>query len=202
MYSVLSDVRTLYVKLDDDITYIHSNAIYRLAQAMLAQNILLASANVVNHPIFSKYHNALGLFEPNITASVIEEETSNNSELRHDLRHLPRHPHNFDGNPWGKTSLRSGPHALLQLLTFSYYLAHHRLSAYNFGLLDFQHRGHHRWSINCFIMSGKDMRLFNATDCNRNDELYISSVFPQHVSRPAVALGDAYVVHFAYSEQR
>ncbi len=95
----------MYVKVDDDIVYIHPKAIFNMVKMKLTTNFIFISANVVNHAAVSKYHVVAGVFSVQQISDQYDYEIKKGFT---DIAQLPRGEMHFDGDAWGDHSWRSG----------------------------------------------------------------------------------------------
>ena len=54
----------LIFKIDDDVVFISNGTFERMLEAYLTNDLLILSANVVNHPILTYVHSKLGAILP------------------------------------------------------------------------------------------------------------------------------------------
>lgn len=170
------DPNRYYVKIDDDVLYIHPNAIQSMLEAKLFNSdAIFITANVINHPNFAKLHLHLRAVL-NITNSLpIAAETG-----------LPIC--NWTDSKCANVFHRS----------FLKHQEEKTLDAYVFPLWDYNALGYNRWSINFFLFKGNDVQDVGPGD----DEHQISIVIPKKLKKHTLVVGTALVVHFGYRSQR
>ena len=170
------DPNRYYVKMDDDILYIHPNAIESMLAAKLDNPAaMFISANVINHPDFGVLHLHLGaLINVDGTLPTVPRTG------------LP--DYNWEKSEYAKLHHRS-------------FLQHHKnktLNSYVFPIWDYNALAYNRWSINFFLFKGDEVRDVGPGD----DEHQISITIPKKYRRHTLVVGSAIVVHFAYRPQR
>lgn len=164
-----------YFKIDDDIVYIHSNALERMLEAKLQNpEIMFVSANIINHPVLASVHMQMrAIYNISMLAKISKED-----------------PH---------CSWKSVHCLNLQHGSFIKHVSEKSLDSYIFSYWDFNWKDiYRRWSINLILFQGKDVFSVRPGD----DEHQISIVIPQKYKRHSVAVGAALAVHFAYKPQR
>jgi hypothetical protein len=170
------DPNRYYVKIDDDVLYIDPNAIQSMLRAKLTNSdAIFTTANVINHPDFSRLHFHLRALVNITNALPIATETG-----------LPI-------CDWTKSECANVHHRS--------FLKHHEaktLDAYVFPLWDYNAFKYSRWSINFFLFKGNEVRDVEPGD----DEYQISIVIPKKYKKHTLVVGAALVVHFGYRPQR
>jgi len=194
-YSELAVERSgpvVWLKLDDDLVYIHDGAIEALVRAKLDETQrpetrpLFVSANVVNHPRLSHIHQRRGLVR-----------------VSGDRCH-------FTDDPWGYSGYADWRCAFAIHESFLEDLETGQAHKWSFDEVfqfhDVQARNFTRWSINAFAMQLADFRdVANdaaAAELLIDDEQFLSSDLPHRVGRPCVAMGGAVMVHYSYGPQK
>ena len=170
------DPNRYYVKMDDDILYIHPNAIESMLAAKLDNPAaMFISANIINHPNFGVLHLHLrALINVNDTLPTVPETG------------LP--DYKWEKSEYAKLHHRS-------------FLQHHKnktLNSYVFPIWDYNALAYNRWSINFFLFKGDEVGDVGPGD----DEHQISIVIPKKYKRHSLVVGTALVVHFGYIPQR
>jgi hypothetical protein len=194
---------SIYVKIDDDIIFIHDRAIEALVREKLERHqFIFASANVVNHALLSHVHMRIGaLHHPaavNLTAASTPEARRDAARVmaRRTARHadLAYGYSSWDGCSWASARCGAATHRSL----IDHYWAR-SLGAYDFGRWDFHALGWERWSINFFAFNTSDLVLPME---DPDDEIWISRKVPKLADWHAGAVGSALVAHYAYFTQR
>ena len=170
------DPNRYYVKIDDDVLYIHPDTIESMLETKLSQpDALFISANVVNHPVIGGLHLQL-------MALINTTQT------------LPKAVET--GIPicdWQKSEC-----AHLHHRSFLERIEENSLDAYMFPLWDNNAFGYSRWSINFILFKGDEVREVGPGD----DEHQISIEIPRKHRKHSLVVGKALVVHFGYIPQR
>lgn len=198
-YPRFNESNTMYIKMDDDIVYIHQSAIFHMVKMKLTTTFMFISANIINHSALSKYHIRTGAYS---FQQINEEWVYQNKIGNPDVHHTPHGSPVFDGDAWGDHTWRSGPHAFLQHMMFFHFKRRRDIEAFDIGYTDLDKERYYRWSINCFLFETRDMKLFELAKCGSNDELYLSMFLPHDAGDHSGVCGSAIMCHFAYTPQR
>lgn len=176
-YEYCTEVKTIYIKIDDDICFIEDNAIEELIRFRISyKEYFLVYANIVNNVICSHIHQRLGI--------------------------LPVSEGKCNYDPFCEQGWRSGKVASNIHSYFISNLNKNLLETYKFKkwiLSEFE-----RTSINFICWFGKDFEKFNGRLGNNylDDEQYLSVYQPKQMNRYNIICGTALVVHYAYYTQR
>ena len=195
VYSEIDD-NDLIFKIDDDIVFIAPNTFENMLKEYLTKNLIVLSANVINHPILSHVHARLMAITPffeirNYTWIKVENTTYlDNTECKF--------------GDYGPFSLwwRNGRCAAIVHESFLDNAKKNSLDIYNFLKWDFHQTSYERWSINFVLFKGKYVKnLKEEFPKTENDETAISCDIPRKYGRHSYSLGSAIVVHFSYVSQ-
>jgi hypothetical protein len=196
VYDNLPDEDIIF-KIDDDIVFIAPNTFENMLKEYLMNNLIVLSANVINHPLLSHVHARMmapiPFYENKDNRTWTKDEDSNT---------LDRSECGFgDYGPFSRW-WSNGKCAAIVHESFFVNARNNKLSNYNFLKWDFHQVGYERWSINFILFKGKYVnqlkRLFPNTE---NDETAISCDIPKKYDRHSYSLGSALVVHFSYVSQ-
>lgn len=170
------DLNRYYVKIDDDVLYIHPGAINSMLQTKLNNpDAIFISANVINHPNSGQMHLSLRALINTTNSLPIDSKTG-----------LP---------------ICNWRHADCANVHHRSFLHHHQkktLDAYVFPTWDLNAFGYHRWSINFFLFKGNEVQDVGPGD----DEQQISVEIPKNQKKHSLVVGTALVAHFGYKPQR
>ncbi len=139
-FSTYDNEKTIYVKIDSSVVYLHEFAIFNLVQAVLSggdSGGVIAVGNVINNQKVSGLHAALGAHDQTDGFEAIKAEEVERLESLHLDRHLqeeiPSPPFDF----YDKSTQVSGAHAYLQHLYFFHHKKNSELqSKYFFDSVD------------------------------------------------------------------
>lgn len=229
IYSVCKDPETVYLKIDDDIVYIHDSTIPELVKERLRGRCSFVSANVVNHAILSAIHQDIGAIrnffpteEDDLgTGSDSDDETLGNSSLtrRHQVAPWVRDDSSLPITHISKQAQSNCVWRLWQCAAWMHESFLSRVSdgtecAYDFGWHDFHSHGYgafrgdrlvplpySRWSINFIAFMAQDLVPAVQDELAEDDESELSYTVPQRLGRRSCAIGRALVAHFSYSKQ-
>eukprot|EP00884_Botryococcus_braunii_P021796 jgi/Botrbrau1/82/Bobra.0022s0072.1 len=218
----------LFVKIDDDIVYIHEGTLEALVAAKLQRSELaVVSANVVNHPILSFVHSHLGALMPFAPAVQTREWCPPGHPFdnctREGLR-LP--PCKAADCEWALIRGPDGAPAPLDNLTVSWIgergcywtdwrcaaVAHNSflrrweegsLATFDFPSWDFSFPDFTaQWSINFFAFNSSFVPGPPPTNATEHSDEVILGIFePLRQRRHCAAVGETLVVHFGYYPQ-
>lgn len=167
------DPGTVYVRLDDDVVYVHPGAVAELCRVRMASpEPFLVYANVVNNAVCTHIHQRLGIvgLRPRVSYSCL------------------------DPVGWGD------PHfALAVHETFLGRVVEGAPGAYLFGRWEMWEAD--RFSINCFAFLGSDFAGFGG-EVGGDEEEWLTVTKPRESGRGTVVAGGALVSHFAFFTQR
>jgi hypothetical protein len=170
------DPNRYYVKIDDDILYIHPNAIQSMLDVKLTHSdAIFITANIINHPNLGRVHS-------HFRALI---NTTNALPLAAD-----------SGLPicdWTKLECANLYHR-----SFLIRNEEKTLDAYMFPIWDYNAFDYSRWSINFILFKGNEVQDVEPGD----DEHQISIVIPKKYKKHSLAVGRALVVHYGYKPQR
>ena len=187
----------LIFKIDDDVVFISPNTFENMLNEYLTNNLIVLSANVINHPFLSHVHARMMAIIP------FYEISNNNTWTRaEDSNVLDRTECKFgDYGPFSRW-WSNGKCAAVVHESFFVNAKENKLNNYNFLKWDFHQTGYDRWSINFILFKGKYVnRLKQLFPNTENDETAISCDIPKKYDKHSYSLGSALVVHFSYVSQ-
>jgi hypothetical protein len=192
---VKADSNTLFVKLDDDVIYMHEHAILHLLRFKLTHPyVMLASANVINHSMLAYVHARTGVFLKLFGAN----STASNDPLT-------KFHYTYGYKSANSVQLQSGGPAVIQLEILLDQIKNNRVmeTYHTFSVWDFNAIGFESaWSVNMYIYNPADVK-FDLRECVKvGDEAYFSETWPKRLNRHSVAVGNAIVAHYSYNTQR
>ena len=169
-----TDPDTIYVRFDDDICWVSSDAITNLVRFRLEnRQFPIVFANTINNSICSFIHQQIGcilLNEGNCT---------------------------YESND--RVGRLSGPFAELAHETFLEKLEAGQANDFLFPM--WVANQYEQMSSNCICWLGQDFGYFGG-EVATADETWLASVYPKELQQPNAICGTALVSHFAYSTQR
>lgn len=167
------DPDTVYIRFDDDICWMDTDAVERLVEFRMANpEPFLVFGNIVNNGICNHIHREIGAIPPDL-------------------------PLTWDAVcpfSWG-----AGWNSLLFHMFFKKHHINGDLDRYKFSSRTLDK--YERFSINVISWLGKDFAQFGGA-VDREEESWLSCGKPYQLQRPCVICGDALFVHFAYWPQR
>jgi len=185
----------VYIKSDDDIVYIHPGAIEAIVyEKYMFNRFFLVSANVINHPILSYYHQQLDLIKGHSEISPKVWYPINN-----------RSDKIWDREPFGQCSLASQHCATELHMSFIADAMKGEALNWNFGIVDLHlNDNYRRWSINFFAFMASDFGNEEIKEImqSHDDEKTLSKEMPERIKRHAGSCGPGIVAHFGYAPQR
>ena len=167
------DPDTVYIRFDDDVCWVASNAVERLVRFRLDNpQYSLVFANTVNNVLCSHLHQRLGCISLD---------------------------QGFCGYGDQERGWWSPEFAALAHESFLNKLSAGRLADYTFSRwIAWEHE---RISTHCICWTGDDFAQFGG-EVDRDDEHWLTRVRPVQTQRPTAICGTALVSHFAYDPQR
>lgn len=167
------DIDAVYIRLDEDIVYVHPNSLTKLYNFRLENNTpFLIYGNIVNNAIinFIYQKNSIINKTPLLTYNYADTFGIHDSEFVKKLH---------------------------ELFLDSYYTnTLDKFKIENWELSNFE-----RCSINAFACTGKEFRMFGGVVAG-SEEAWLSCVKPKVINRPNLIYGDTLFVHFAFYTQR
>ena len=183
----------LVFKIDDDVVFISNGTFERMVEEYLKNDLLILSANVVNHPALTYVHEKIGAILPFIEIKnytfVKMDNSTKNTKNKNMVQELSKR----------KTYAKHPVIAAITHKSFFVHFENKNLKIYDFGLWDFHSLNYTRWSINFILFKGKYVRRLNSKF--GSDEHSISLEIPKEHKKHAYALGSALVSHFSYEDQ-
>jgi hypothetical protein len=191
-YKFLKDDDLIF-KIDDDIVFIGNGTFEKMLEEYIKNNVLILSANVINHSMLSHVHARLKAILPfkihpqaNSTwildSNSEEIDTTEAKSIKYEL-----------GTKWWF----SGHCAAIAHESFLHHIANGNLDIYDFKRWDFHSVEYSRWSINFILFKGKYVNKIEGFD----DEEAISNHISRKYGKHGYALGSAIVSHFSYFPQ-
>jgi len=172
-YPHAAEPGTVYVRLDDDICYIHPGAIQMLVEYRIAHpEPLLVYPTIVNNSLMSHLLQEHGAFG----------------------REIGDCPYEILGRGWNDGRFAEAVHR-----RFIQAVKRRDLSRWQLPNKTFS--DYERVSVHCISWLGADMAAC-AGDVGELEEGYLSHERPKALGRPNALCGSAVVAHFAYGEQR
>jgi hypothetical protein len=186
----------LIFKIDDDIVFIAPNTFENMLKEYLINNLIVLSANVINHSFLSHVHARMmapiPFYENKDNRTWTKDEDSNT---------LDRSECGFgDYGPFSRW-WSNGKCAAIVHESFFVNARNNKLGNYNFLKWDFHQGGYERWSINFILFKGKYVNQLKSRFPSIEDEVAISREIPKIYDRHSYSLGSALVVHFSYFSQ-
>ncbi len=170
-----TDPDTIYVRTDDDIVWIGSEAISRLVECRVARpQPFLIFGNIVNNGICSYIHQRQGCLP--LTAGIVT-------------------PNVTCSTGWRNPRFAEAVHR-----AFLKHLNESQTDAFLFGnwtLCEYE-----RFSINVCAWFGKDFNPKDPDAMKGNEEYWVCCVRPRQLGRPNEICGQALFSHFAFYTQR
>lgn len=169
-FSTYDNQKTIYVKVDASIVYLHEFTVFNLVQAVLAggeKGGIIAVANVINNQKLSGLHAALGAHDQTDGFEAIKAEEATRLEELHLDRSLQEEILSPPFDFYDKHTQISGAHAYLQHLYFFHHKKNSELqSKYFFESIDARILGYSGWILQVFAFSGADMKkVFKSSEC-------------------------------------
>lgn len=169
------DPNVIYIRLDDDIVYIHKDFIKNIVRTRLENpDNFLVYGNIVNNNIVNHIHYKNNVFQGNEKIEEID--------------------YNCMGNLW-----RSGELANQVHLHFIQDLKNKNVDRWffeNWTLRDFE-----RCSINAICWIGGSFNNFGKI-VDRDEEQWLSCDYPKKINKPNIICGKALCAHAAFYPQR
>jgi hypothetical protein len=179
----------LIFKIDDDVVFISNGTFERMVEEYLKNDLLILSANVVNHPILAYVHSKLGAILPFTELNNYTLAKSDNLTIIKDIISEKRK----------NSYMKNLQFVRIIHESFFDHFKNDNLKVYDFGLWDFHSSEYTRWSINFILFKGNYVK--NVNSIAMSDEHVISIEIPKLHNKHAYALGSALVSHFSYMKQ-
>ncbi|KAA6187413.1 hypothetical protein F2Q65_02505 [Thiohalocapsa marina] len=168
---------TIYIRFDDDIAWIHPDAVERLCETRLSHpEFWLISGNVINNAVCDHHLQVAGIYDTRYTFS--------------DSAECPQGWKDPEAAEWKHRSFLSA-------------LSEHDVDSWQ--LPDYQLDLGKHFSINCLCWLGDDLRDFEFFDEERflvYEEPFMTKEMTHRIGRPVLVAGKALVAHFAFYTQR
>ncbi|KAL7748261.1 hypothetical protein RI367_006220 [Sorochytrium milnesiophthora] len=195
----------LYVKIDDDVVFVEDGTIEALLQEKLRDRYLFVSANIVNHPLLSMFHQTLVPFVEYEPYRTDPRSMEDNTIVLRPWRRRPSgappptdfHPPFWDSDcTWGSWRCAAIVHRNLFDRVRS-----NTMSLFGYDVHDFHTPDMNaRWSINFFILNSTDI-LGKITEAD--DERIIAVELSKQTGKHSASVGtNAAAAHYAYNSQR
>lgn len=167
------DKDTLYIKIDDDIVYIHPNAIQNLIYFTLNNNYAFVSANLINHCTNSHIHMRMGIYE--------------------------KYDADYTYDAWGDFCWKSHKGAELAHRTFF----ENNPEKYMFDKWVYANRERWSICFFAFTGKEMEEAIkLDEKRFHQDHELYLSSEYLKKTKKLSAICGTALACHFAYYPQR
>lgn len=167
------DEDSVYLRLDDDVVYIHKNSIKDLFEfRIFNEHYFLVFGNILNNAIITNLYQKKGI-----------------------ITHLPSVNYDcLDENGWKNPNFSLALHNYFFLKKSEnkiedFFIHNHELS-------DFE-----RCSINCISWLGKKFKEFNG-EVGVSEETWLSSDKPKELNLPNIIFGKSLFNHYAFAPQR
>lgn len=172
-YKQTIDKDSVYVRLDDDIVYIHPKSLERMFEFRLSNpDPFLIYGNTLNNAICTHIHQRNGLLPKKILANYnLIDETG------------WRHPQFAE-------------------MIHRYFFEYHKNKAIeNLYIRNWDLMYYERCSINAISWTGEEFSKFNGK-VEEDEEDWLSSTKPKEIQRSNLILGNVLFVHYAFKPQR
>jgi hypothetical protein len=167
------DLDSIYLRLDEDIVYVHPNSLTKLYNKRLEnEQPFLMYGNIVNNAIHDFLYQKHGIIKPEPV---------------------------FSYNYADSTGIHSSD--FIKYLHELFLESYRNGTLDKFLIPDWELSHFERCSINVFSCTGKDFSTFGGNVAG-GEEAWLSCVKPQSVNRPNMIYGDTLFVHFAFYTQR
>lgn len=167
------ELDTTYIRLDDDIVWMHGNAIFNLLKCRQENpHPPLIYGTILNNGIINHLLQRFGRISTEIGTAQ----------------------YNATGNSWKDPKWAEWLHE--QVLPLIEGNQSYKLQIPNWLIMD-----HERVSINCISWEGATFAQFDGK-VGKDEELWLTSQLPKLLHQPSLICGDALVSHFAYYPQR
>lgn len=202
---MLTDPRTVYVKIDDDTTFIKDGSIEHLAlECLINHDYSFFTASVVNHPHSAAVHRYVGALPPSSYhwTPLAKAQPPFYEPARVPVLYFGNNIYEHMGSPAHEA--------------FVYNIAHNRLDVYTFDVwnmnacrcaepqenLLFCEEGYYRWNINAFAWTRNRTSEYKGT-IPAFDEPVISMWWSGRITPGRAGMvGEALFVHAQYTKQR
>jgi hypothetical protein len=172
-YKTCTDENTTYLKLDDDIVYIHKNSIKDLFDFRIKnQDYFLVSGNILNNAIITHLYQINGIIKdlPTVTYDCL------------------------DNNGWLNPNFSF-------LLHNEFFKKYSEKNIEDFFIDDWELKLFERFSINDVSWLGKTFKLFNG-EVGPADETWLSEDKPKELNKKNIIFGSGLFCHYAFAPQR
>jgi len=167
------DENSVYLRLDDDIVYIHKNSINDLFKFRLAnENYFLVFGNILNNAIITNLYQRNGILThlPIVNYDCLDENGWRNPNFSFDL-----HNHFFHKKTENKIE--------------------------DFFINNWELKNFERCSINSISWLGKTFKTFNG-EVGLSEENWLSTDKPKELNMPNIIFGNSLFNHYAFAPQR
>lgn len=172
-YEQAIDKNSIYMRLDDDIVYIHPGSIEKIFNFRLTNsNPFLVYGNILNNAICTHIHQRNGLLPKKIL-------------VNYNL---------IDENGWRNP-------AFAEMIHRCFFEYHKKGAVENLYIRNWDLMYYERCSINAISWTGEEFSKFNGK-VNEDEEDWLSSTKPKEIERSNIILGNTLFVHYAFRPQR
>ena len=172
-YKTCVDVESVYLKMDDDIVYIHKESIRNLFDFRIKNDkYFLVSGNILNNSIITHIYQKNNILThlPQVNYDCLDENGWRNPNFSFSL-----HNYFFDKYSQNKTE--------------------------DFFIGNWELKNFERFSINVVSWMGKDFKEFNG-EVGPADELWLSEDKPKELNRTNIIFGNGLFNHYSFAPQR
>lgn len=167
------DPNTIYIRIDDDIVWLENNFIKKIIQFRIDNpNYFLVYANIINNSIIDHLHQRIGGL--NIRTNIGYDS--------------------MDNVGWATPEICLLKHSNLIKSIFKNDLDKFKFNKWILNRYE-------RVSINCISWFGSEFQKFNG-HVDKDEEHWLSHVYPKQIEKPNIICGNALCSHFAFFTQR
>jgi len=168
-----TDLNSVYLRIDDDIVYVHPGSITTMFEARIAdEHPLIMYGNIVNNAVITHLHQRTGALpvEKQVSYDCLDPVGWNDPEFAYSV-----HQNFFQKHSEGKLE--------------DFYMS-------NWNLWDYT-----RVSINCICWLGKTFAEFGGK-VGHDEEIWLSVDKPKESGRPNRIIGNTLFSHYSFYTQR
>ena len=169
------DSDTIYIRLDDDISYLEKGFFTKMVNARLSNpDAFLVYANIINNAMISHLHQKNNLFD---FSEIIN--------------------YNFlDKNGWESPYIAEKIHR-----KFIQDVKNNDIDKWHKSFDVWELKDYERVSINCISWFGEEFAKFNG-EVGNDEEEWLSSIKSQNLNKPNIIVGSPICAHFSFFTQR
>jgi hypothetical protein len=171
------DIDTVYIRLDEDIVYIHPGSITNLYNSRIKNKTpFLVFGNIINNGIINFLYQKYNIIknEPTVTYNCLDKIST------HDFK-------------------------FVEYLHSEFFKNYNNNNLDKFIIPDWQLSNFDRFSIGVFAAFGEELNKFGGVVDDSDDigeEYWLSNTKPKQLNQPNIICGDTLFVHFAFHTQR